>query len=128
MVLVAKKREMIFGAVMDGKAILNDEGTIVQKTIKEIPSHFDRVRVDEYVVMPNHVHILLAVEADAENHENPDLRKIIAGLKSVISRECGRTVWQRSFYDHIIRNEKDYADTVRYIQGNPAEWEKDELR
>ena len=122
-VMVTENRLKVFGEIVNGQMILNHEGHIADKAIRGIPDHYPRVDIEESIIMPDHIHLLLSIEGDPQVPSNPDLRKIISAFKSIVSRQCGRPIWQRSFYDHIIRNDQDYMETVYYIQGNPIEWE-----
>jgi len=114
-------RRCIFGAPDD----LNHLGNIAQKHIKQIPEHYHNVKIDNSVVMPNHVHMIVVLE---ENKH--DLNQIIAQYKSGVSREIRQngsdiTVWQRSYHDHVIRDQKSYENIWNYIVGNPMDWNKD---
>ena len=122
-VMVTEHRLKVFGEIVNGQMVLNREGRIADKAIRGIPDHYPRVDIEEYIIMPDHIHLLLSIEGNPQVPSNPDLRKIISAFKSIVSRQCGRPIWQRSFYDHIIRNDQDYMETVYYIQGNPIEWE-----
>lgn len=90
------------------------------------------VFVDNYVVMPNHVHILLRISL-GENRviKNgrpmvaPTVSVIMQQMKGVVSKKAGYSVWQRSFHDHIIRNENDYRMIYSYIRDNPLNWKRD---
>ena len=126
-VVVTRDRQKVFGEIRDGQMILNKDGIIAEEIIRQIPEHYPRVSIDEYTIMPDHVHLLLCVNGDPDDPVNPDIRSIMNALKALVSRQCGRPIWQRSFYDHIIRNDRDYQETINYIQGNPAEWEAEHL-
>ena len=109
---------------------LNSWGQIARNQILQIEEHYSNINVDQYVVMPNHVHMILVVGCGAKAEKNPNLSQIIAQLKSGISREIRKsavemTVWQRSFHDHVIRTQKDYEKIWLYIQTNPQRWDKD---
>jgi len=102
-------------------------GKIVDRHIRNIPGYYQNVLVDKYVVMPNHVHMILVI-GDGEN--NPNLNQIIGQYKSGVSREIHKLfpdhmIWQRSFHDHIIRNQKSYEKIWTYIENNPLKWEED---
>ncbi len=116
------------------ETILSEYGMIVNNIIKEIPKRFN-VTISNYVIMPNHIHLLIEI-----NHLNErtirelSLRKnhsvisnIIGYLKMNSSKEIHKInpdemVWQRSYYDHIIRNETDYLNIWEYINNNPLNW------
>jgi len=96
-------------------------GMEVKNAIENIESVYDGVDVIEYVIMPNHVHVILSLSHDTEI----SISGIVQQTKGVVSKKVGFPVWQKSFYDHIIRNENDYYEIVRYIQMNPLKWHND---
>jgi REP element-mobilizing transposase RayT len=106
--------------------------------------HYSSVIVDRFVIMPNHIHMVIIVgdglarPARVARSANPDpsqttgraspsptLGNIVGGFKSSVSRLCGFPIWQRSYHDHIIRNEQDYVRIAEYIDNNPANWKQD---
>jgi len=123
---------------------LNEQGSTVEKVWKEIPEHFTNVTLDEFIVMPNHIHGILVLE------ETPDCRgtacraptvegfgkpakgsipTIIRSFKSAstnrinrLDKRKGLSIWQRNYYEHIIRNEGSLNRIRRYIQENPIKW------
>ena len=101
---------------------LSSIGSVVQTAILQIPNRYSGVTVDQYIIMPNHVHLLLWLP----EQQSPKLGRIIQQLKGYVTKQCGQTVWQDKYYDHIIRNEKDYLVKCQYIQNNPAKWLEDE--
>ena len=109
------------------KTELTSIGTKVHSAIEYICSHYENVNVDNYVIMPNHIHLLIRMDNMSGGHRDPPLQDIIARFKSFTTTQYGKTLWQRSFYDHIIRNETDYYTHFEYIQNNPAKWAEDEL-
>ena len=105
---------------------LNHCGKIVQKHIERLSGYYQGVGVDKYVVMPNHIHMILIL--DGRNHHT--VSSIIGSLKSSVTKEIresksNMSVWQRSFHDHIIRNQKSYEKIWLYIEDNPRKWEED---
>ena len=105
---------------------LNSWATIVQDHVLRIEEHYNGVRVDKYVVMPNHVHLILVLESG----KNPNCSQIIAQFKAGVSRQIHSMapdvkLWQRSYHDHVIRNQKEYEKIWLYIEANPKQWEKD---
>lgn len=141
-----KNREMLFwndifcseivgatiGRPEDYRSNLSQLGLIAEKAICEINHNYPMVFVDNYVVMPNHVHILLRISL-GENRviKNgrpmvaPTVSVIMQQMKGVVSKKAGYSVWQRSFHDHIIRNENDYRMIYSYIRDNPLNWKRD---
>ena len=115
-------------APVEGK--LNFAGKIADEIIRALPDIFE-VKIEKYVIMPNHIHMLIFVtERSVGNGANAMLCRIVGYAKRKISlalREKGvdEIIWQRSFYDHIVRNEEDYKRIWKYIENNPIKWEKD---
>ena len=106
---------------------LNENGKIVQQCIEEIPLHYPVVSVDEYVIMPNHIHLLLQINTDGDGRPTaaPTISTIINQTKGIISKRIGFPVWQKGFYDHVVRGEKEYLEIWNYIDGNPHKRETD---
>ena len=130
----------IVGAIHESPEIkLTDRGIIVDNIINAIPERFNAI-VDKYVIMPNHIHIVIIL-TDIEKmrairesplHSRSDISKIIGYIKMHATKEIhnkhpDEIVWQRGFYDHIIRNKHDYENIVRYIHENPIRWQYDQL-
>ena len=103
---------------------LSSAGSIVQTAIRQIPKFYPNVIVEHYVVMPNHVHILLTL-TDGENRKK--LETIIGQMKRWATKQIGAPLWQISFNDHIVRDDEDFAVRWEYIETNPLRWEKDDL-
>jgi REP element-mobilizing transposase RayT len=104
---------------------LNLLGEIARDMILKLPDYYTGVKVDHFVVMPNHVHLILVLEKSDNN-----LNQIIAQYKSGVSREIHKidsdvSVWQRSYHDHVIRNQASYEKIWNYIEGNPLKWKED---
>ena len=100
---------------------------IALRGLRDLHLHFPNARVDKCVVMPNHVHCILVL-----NGHGAGLSTIVGQYKSTVSREIRKqageiTVWQRSFYDEIIRSEIAYQKLWSYIHTNPQNWSSDEL-
>lgn len=108
---------------------LSELGSMVERAIREILAHYPNVRLDKYVVMPNHIHLILALAQRSGrmvSAPTKPLSTVIGSMKRYTSRAAGIPLWQRSFYDHIIRNEADYLRIWNYIDVNPARWREDE--
>ena len=104
----------------NGTIKLTEAGKITAGTIESIQERYKNTRVDNYVVMPNHVHFIIELSDSEAN-----LSVIINQLKGLVSRRLGYSPWQRSFHDHIIRGEKDYEMIWNYIEANPSKWDED---
>jgi REP element-mobilizing transposase RayT len=107
---------------------LTNLGNVVEKYLKTIPG------IGPYVIMPNHVHMILHISATdvrqgpmwASAPTEASVPSLVRSWKTLVSKEVGRSIWQRSYYDHIIRDEQDYLIKAKYIAENPARWEKDD--
>ena len=112
----------IFGQPND----LNETGEIVKKHIHQLSDYYQSVSVDKFVVMPNHIHMILVLNEE----RNPSVSQIIALFKTGVTKELRKKspefkVWQRSFHDHIIRTQASYEKIWLYIEANPMNWDKD---
>ena len=89
--------------------------------------NYESVSVDKYVIMPNHIHLLISNLTGG--HGDPPLRiyDVVGRFKSFTTHQYGKTLWQRSFYDHVIRNRNDYNEIWEYIENNPVKWKQDEF-
>jgi len=114
------------------EAVLTELGIIVDNAIGNISRHYPDVELGNYVIMPNHVHMVLIIkdgtlQTDNNNTNAVKISTIISQMKGYISKKCCKTIWQKSYYDHIIRNEHDFHEIMEYIDNNPARWLEDEL-
>ena len=105
---------------INGVIELTPAGKIVKKEIESISVKYKNARIDNYVVMPNHLHFIIELTSSDAN-----LSTIVNQTKGKITRELGYPLWQRSFHDHIIRNDKDYEMIWNYIEANPSKWDED---
>ena len=119
------------GAIIDRPehVPLTNLGRIVQQSIEDISKHYPMISVDHYVIMPNHVHLLLQINTDPDGRSMiaPTISTVARLMKGAVSRQAGFTVWQKGFYDHVIRNDNDHQDIWNYIEGNPSKWAEDKL-
>ena len=101
-------------------------GKEVEKSIEHI-NNYEGVVVDKYVIMPNHIHLIIGIKTGGDG--TPPLRvyDIIGRFKSYTTNKYCNVMWQRSFHDHIIRGEKDYIEICKYIENNPAKWLEDKF-
>ena len=97
--------------------ILSQYGKIVNKAINNIANIYENISVDKYVIMPDHVHMILRITNNGGRMVSAPT--VIAGIKRYVSKKCGVSIWQKSYYDHIIRNQKDYNEIWEYIEHNP---------
>ena len=104
---------------------LNPHGQIAWEAISRIPEIFPGNRVDSFVIMPNHIHMVLVVEPGGT-----DATVVVGSMKSYVTRRIHTKypeleVWQTSFHDHVIRSYTQYQRIREYIETNPMRWEKD---
>ena len=105
---------------------LTDIGRIVENAIIGISEHYDDVRVEKFVIMPNHIHLLLMIDIlPGRPLVAPTVSRIIKQLKGIITKTIGQSVLQKSFHDHIIRDQSDFDMIWKYIDTNPLRWEQD---
>ena len=135
---------MLFGQVVNGAMELNEVGKMVEEVWVGIPEHFADVELGEFVVMPNHIHGIISIANVEATHASPlpriskgpapgSIGTIIGSFKSAATRRVRaftnnheKRLWQRNYYEHVIRNERDYQAVYNYILANPMNWEKDE--
>ena len=128
--ICTKNKEKLLSTILPvadsfgNKIVLTDTGKTVNQSILNISEHYPNVCVDKSVVMPNHVHILFRiVEQDGRMISAPT---IIGSMKKFVSKTLGKQIWQKGFYDHVIRDENDYLSIWKYIDDNPHKWNVDE--
>lgn len=122
------RRKILSEIVGDGFPVPKPIGLIAEGFILKIPKKYPVVSVDRYMIMPDHIHILLMIEAGTGN-PSPTLGNIIGWYKYQVTKEAnqrahiaGEKLFQRSYYDHIIRNQQDYNEIAEYIETNPLRW------
>lgn len=132
--ICAKNKKHIFGKIV-GATIgrppeihLSQYGEITKYAIEQISVHYSAVSVEKYVIMPNHIHLLLLIDTYNKNGRPmvaPTISVVIQQMKGYVSKQMGFSPWQKVFHDHIIRNEKDYEKIWEYIYTNPVKWKED---
>ena len=105
--------------------LLSPIGKIVEQGILQMSSHYENVVVDKYCIMSDHIHLILRIESDIGGRiiSAPTVSTIVGSMKRWISRQAGRPLWQKSFYDHGIRNQQDYDEIWEYIENNPLKYQ-----
>ena len=104
-------------------------GKIAQLQLKELENRFPNVEIDKYVIMPNHIHAIIRLHETAGASPRPTLMDVVGTFKSLTTRLCnqldhtpGRKLFQTSFYETVLRNERAYQECWLYIDGNPSKW------
>jgi REP element-mobilizing transposase RayT len=117
-----------FGKCINAEITLSEIGIIARELWISIDSHYEHIGLDEFVIMPNHLHGILTIN----NRANKDsVIKIITSYKALVSRKIKESnidtafSWQRGFYDHIIRNHSSIENIRKYIIDNPMKWHLD---
>ena len=145
--ICTKDRKEYFGNIIDNKMVLNNIGEIVKTCWLEIPNHFPNVELDKFQIMPNHVHMIIIMNnkspvgnkniCSLQNNNMPwqtklsgSLSSVIRGFKIGVTKICrinhkNFVIWQKSYYDHIIRTEYSLYFIRQYIRDNPLNWETD---
>ena len=125
------RRKILSDIVGDGFPVPKPYGMIAEEMIRQIPMKYPAVSVDRYVVMPDHIHILLRIDTDpiGTGNPSPTLGNIMGWYKYQVTKEvnrqgctAGEKLFQRSYYDHVIRNQRDYDEIWEYIENNPRKW------
>ena len=103
---------------------LSAAGKIVEQAIRQIPVHYENISVDKFCIMPDHIHLILRIESNLDGRmiSAPTVSTVIGSMKRWISRQVGKPIWQKSFYDHGIRNQQDYDEIWQYIENNPLKY------
>ena len=119
--------------VLDGPKIqLLPYGRIAAKYIDQFNAFYSDLSVEDYVIMPNHIHILLRVlemssEKPSATIQNSVISRFVSTFKRFCNKEYGENIWQARSYDHIIRDQLDFDKHLKYIYENPFKWAEDDL-
>ncbi len=151
--MCTQSRECLFGEIANGEMMLNEYGKLVEEEWLNTPGMRTQVELDEFVVMPNHLHAIIVIQEGATTmpmvgahstivgaHSSAPLRRtpqslgsLIAGFKSAVTKRInilrmspGFPIWQRNYYDHVVRDEDDISRIREYIVNNPVRWAEDE--
>ena len=103
---------------------LSDIGIIVFNEIQKLGSVYDAVQVEKYCIMPDHIHFIMSINTDESGRTQfaPTISRVIKQFKGSITKQVGKPIWQKSLYDHGIRNQQDYDEIWQYIQNNPLKY------
>ena len=109
------------------KIDLSNIGQVIDTEINKIDHIYEAVEINKYIIMPNHIHMIIVLhDENGPAKLAPTISRIIQQFKGSVSKQIGFSVWQKSFYDRIIRNEHDYQEIWQYIETNPLKWGDDE--
>ncbi len=150
-VCIHDRKQNLFGDVVDGKMILNHFGKYAEKCWLDIPRHFPHAKIDEHIIMPNHIHGIIFIAEPVRatvvranvgaNNDSPlpgnrvrgtskTIGSMVRGFKIGVTKwfqasGLGTIVWQRNYYDRVIRDDKSLFHVRHYIRNNPANWATD---
>ena len=138
--ICTRDRKRILSQIHVGTGVLDcpliqllPHGEIADKYIRQLDDFYDHISVDQYAIMPDHIHILLSVrdgqsgtpvptvETKIDNI-NSTVSKFVSTFKRFCNKEYGENIWQSRYYDHVIRNQQDYDEIWQYIENNPRKW------
>ena len=127
--------QTVGGDVLDAPRVeLTSYGIIVDKYINQLNDFYENISVEQYVIMPNHIHMILFVrDGGSSRTSTPTVRQhsvvptFVSTFKRFCNKEFGENIWQRYYYDHIIRDKHDFEEISKYIHENPLKWQFDEL-
>ena len=107
--------------------IVGDDAHIVPKRYGQIAEKYlkNAAEIEKYVIMPDHIHMLIHLEEQGTEKRSPQasrIASIVRSIKTLTTKEIGEPIFQRSYYDHVIRNQRDYNEIWEYIENNPRKW------
>ena len=131
--ICAKDRLELFSTIDVGAAFCRPRytniGRIIEKEITVLSRSYDGVSVECFVIIPNHVHMIISIERMDGGRQDAAPTATISQMmnqwKRAVSMKVGYSVWQKSFHDHVIRDEHDYKKIAEYIENNPYVWTED---
>lgn len=111
----------------NGRFELTSIGEITELAINNIEKHYPNIKVDNYTIMPNHIHMILSIDEEIGGRTlfAPTISRVVKQFKEYVTKQIGYSMWQKSFHDHIIRSEKEYQEISEYIETNCLKWELD---
>lgn len=114
-------RKHFFGKIVEKEMCLSEIGIIAKKKLQKIPEIYDCVTIDKFEVMPNHIHFILMIKQE----NKIDVSRIIKQYKQAVTKIIGRKIWQRSYFERVIRTEEEYYQVRNYIATNVENWLED---
>ena len=143
--ICVKDRKKILSIINVGTGVLDcpkiellKHGKTADKYINQLNNFYNNISIDKYVIMPDHIHLLISIQNELLNgqsrtpvptnkglkndNRNSVVAKFVSSLKRFCNKEYGENIWQTRYYDHIIRNQADYNEIWEYIDKNPVKW------
>ncbi len=148
--MVTRNREYLFGEIVNDNMVLNDAGMMVDRIWHELPQIHVGIDVEQFIIMPNHIHGIIIIFAERRAENRADMESAPTGIpitlgtvvqtfkrystikyidmvKQNILPPFAKRIWQRNYWDHIIRDENEHQEIVQYIIDNPKKWALDKL-
>lgn len=135
--ICVQDRKCLFGTIDSDRMLLSDSGNLVSEQWLELPPRFPSVILDKFVVMPNHFHGIIYTTENPVS--KPSLSEIVGSFKSIVTHKYidgvnnknwepfNKRLWQRNYYERIVRNDIELQNIQQYIDNNPANWQTDSL-
>ena len=133
-----KSKVFLFGDIVAGKLCINDIGKVVYEKWLWLEQHYSFIKCDAFIVMPNHIHGIIVMSrggsrtAPTSHQQRKPVGRVIGAFKTVSTKEInllmsapGTQIWQRNFYERIIRNKNELYAVRNYIKSNPSNWADD---
>ena len=128
--ICTSNREKIFWSNRRGELrspaqiVLSDIGMIVDRELQKLNTIYNAVSVDKYCIMPDHIHMILRIDTDEDGRTQfaPTISRVVKQFKGSITKQIGKPIWQKGFYDHGIRNQQDHDEIWMYIENNPLKY------
>ena len=132
-----QNRENRLGKIINEEMILNHAGLMINQWLIYLTEHFKNIEINHKIIMPNHIHFILDIQYFNQNtapiskmiqwFKTMTTNQYIRGVKEDIYPPFNKRIWQRNYYEHIIRNEDSFFQIEQYIKHNPRTWTKDVL-
>lgn len=125
--ICTRKKQKLFWRVgaSCARPVLSKYGETVSEELLRLSAVYENVELDKAVIMPNHVHMILKLKESGRAQLAPTVSHIVQQFKGAVTKQVRMPIWQKGFYDHIIRDEADYLRIWQYIDTNPAKWQED---
>ncbi len=156
MTICTQNKLYLFGEIINDEMVLNDAGMLVDRIWHKMPGCFSNIKLHEFTIMPNHIHGIIEIiredtgmgcrkrsnnpsQAGQPQGIAPTLGDVVGAFKSLTTNEYikkvkqnilpvfDKRIWQRNYWEHVIRNENDYQKITQYIMDNPKHWALDKL-
>lgn len=143
--ICTQDRKCIFGKIINGRMQLNEWGSIVNSFWDKLTEYYHGLILDSFIVMPNHVHFIIIIADDVvprgrgevtsplRDSAKHTLGQVLAFYKyqttkaiNLLNNTPGRKIWQRNYFEHVIRNERSYNEIKKYVTENPRYWAEDD--